>query len=172
MSLLTYSVEPQYQYVVSEGRCVRAGEGMGAVLESLGTHTRGLEASAKGSVLEVGDFVVRVGVLFLNSNVSEGTVIEIEYKPCADASAGGALLREFLWLLLDAARVLHAGGGAPANQVPASPDPYALEALGEFAPDFVAEPGSLSPDFLPRAFSRQHAALQFDAMLRKLTRAE
>ena len=53
---------------------------------------------AEGPALPCGDFVLRIGQLFLNASVSR-TVVEVEYLPCSRAGAGSGLLREFVELL-------------------------------------------------------------------------
>lgn len=81
-----------------DGTLLEAGEEFSSVVDDMQTHVRKLKVSAEGSENDCGDFVVRLGQLFLNGKL-EGTVLEVEFRPCTQPS-GAALLREFLSTLL------------------------------------------------------------------------
>ena len=82
-------------------RVVRSGPEDAPALELAQTHTQRLKIQIEGSVLLCGDFIVRVGQLTLNTTLS-GTVMEVEYLPCAVANAPAAPLKAIADLLLPA----------------------------------------------------------------------
>ena len=94
------------QYIVSSSersgvRVLRAGPEISTVIEATNTHTQRLKVTIEGVAHPCGDFVVRLGQLFLNGSLA-GVAVEAEYLPCALASAAGpcAPLHAFLDLLL------------------------------------------------------------------------
>jgi hypothetical protein len=71
-------------------RVLRAGAGMSAVLEAMQTHSQRLKVAVEGRAHACGDFVVRMGELFLNSTLA-GIAVELEYLPCSLASAAATV---------------------------------------------------------------------------------
>ena len=81
-------------------RVLRAGPEITAVLDAMHTHTQRLRVLIEGTVHPCGDFVVRLGQLYLNNTLT-GAVVDVEYLPCALASqASAAPLHAFLDLLV------------------------------------------------------------------------
>eukprot|EP00967_Tisochrysis_lutea_P055531 scaffold69855_cov27-Tisochrysis_lutea.AAC.6 len=88
-------------FVVSGGSVRQLNVELGSAEAAMrATHTQRLRITAEGPEFRCGDFAVRVGGLFLNSNGS-GTLVEVEYLPCTRAGMGESALREFIFALLD-----------------------------------------------------------------------
>jgi hypothetical protein len=83
-------------------RVLRAGAEIATVLTAMQTHTQRLKVEIEGSAHACGDFVVRIGQLFVNQGALAGVAVELEYLPCAlaSAAASNAPLHAFLDLLL------------------------------------------------------------------------
>ena len=104
---LCHTVEaPAVHFVVtkaSEGasgeRVVRVGMEHSGLLDLAQANTQRLKVLLDGSVHTCGDFVVRAGQLFLNGTLN-GVAIEVEYLPCALATAAAAPLAAFVDVLL------------------------------------------------------------------------
>jgi hypothetical protein len=81
-------------------RVLEAGAGVSATLDLVSTHVHRLKALIEGSAHQCGDYVVRLGQLFLNTT-SAGTAVEVEYLACDSVSAAMvAPLEAFAKLLL------------------------------------------------------------------------
>ena len=63
-------------------RVVSAGPEITAILDAADTHNQRLKVGLEGRMHECGDFLIRLGNLFLNGALS-GVVLEVEYLPCA-----------------------------------------------------------------------------------------
>lgn len=85
-------------------RVLRAGSGIGAVLDATNTHSAKMRVLLEGVAHECCDFVVRAGQFFHNGKLS-GACVELEYLPCAHAAsaAAAAPLQALLDRLLPAA---------------------------------------------------------------------
>ena len=90
---------PETQFLVSAGVVLDAGHEIGGVVEAMRTHSQRLKVTAEGGLHRCGDFVVRLGRVFLNESLT-GTLVDVEYVPCQAAGAAAGLLSEFLALLL------------------------------------------------------------------------
>jgi hypothetical protein len=125
-------------------RVLRAGSEITAVLTAMQTHNQRLKVELQGSAHACGDFVVRIGQLFINQGSLAGVAVEIEYLPCALASAAAtnAPLHAFLDLVL----------------------PPALKER-----DFASSSVECFRDAcdLPRAFGPEHCALLFVGLMRE-----
>ena len=97
--MVTFGEQPHVQYVVSGVVVVEAGHEIVGVIEMARTHVQRLKVTAEGTSFQCGDFIVRLGHLFLNENL-RGTCCEVEYTPCAAVAGGAGLLRELLAQLL------------------------------------------------------------------------
>eukprot|EP00965_Chrysotila_dentata_P113778 3761193-Pleurochrysis_carterae.AAC.6 len=173
LSMIHFSSQPNMRYLITKRQVLEAGAEMSLVLEMMQTHSQRLKAIAEGPQFQCGDFLVRVGSLFLNANVSEGTVVEIEYLPCTHAERGTVLLKEFLDLLLsrdptvaDEDDAGNAGTGANEKR---QPDGRETSGISAWTPDFVSSTDCFAVDtVLPSDFSFQHSALQFESLVHSL----
>ncbi|EOD35471.1 hypothetical protein EMIHUDRAFT_201586 [Emiliania huxleyi CCMP1516] len=100
--VLHYSERPEVYFVCRAGTVQeRLGDLAGVEACTLGestlgeTHSQRLRITAEGAEFRFGDFIVRLGGLFLNASVG-GTVVEAEYLPCSRAGCGEAVLKDFL----------------------------------------------------------------------------
>mmetsp|Transcript_27751 Transcript_27751/g.81194 ORF Transcript_27751/g.81194 Transcript_27751/m.81194 type:complete len:151 (+) Transcript_27751:1-453(+) len=143
--MLHRSEQPQEHYLLSQGVLLVAGSEIASVIDEMDTHVKKLRVTVDGSAYECGDFVVRVGHVHLNQTL-QGTVLEIEFKPCSLAAAGAEPLREFVNMLLP-----EASDGSKAGR------------------DFLSSPAcfELARD-LPKQFSPQHSVCQFVSLMRGL----
>ncbi|KAL1504910.1 hypothetical protein AB1Y20_008677 [Prymnesium parvum] len=141
MFMFQASEQPQVYYILSQGVLLVAGLEISSVIDEMGTHAKRLRVTVDGSAHECGDFMVRVGKLQLNQQV-QGTVVEVEYKPCSLAKAEMSVLREFLGLLL------------PETQAEGSRDFISSANCFDLAQD------------LPAEFSLQHSVCQFVSLIR------
>ena len=98
---------PLVHFVISAAtgvRVQRAGAEHTALIDLAQTGAQRLKVLMEGSVYTCGDFVVRVGQLFLNGMLN-GLAAEVEYLPCALATAAAAPLEAFIDVLLPAAEL-------------------------------------------------------------------
>ena len=92
-----FDVQPEgggERYLVSRGaegevRVLRAGASISAILAATNTHTARIKVLLDGGVHGCGDFVVRLGQFFHNGTLA-GVCVEVEYLPCALATAAAA----------------------------------------------------------------------------------
>lgn len=117
--VLHYSERPEVYFVCRAGTVQeRLGDLAGVEACTLGestlgeTHSQRLRITAEGAEFRFGDFIVRLGGLFLNASVG-GTVVEAEYLPCSRAGCGEAVLKDFVALLLEGEAAGFVAGEAP-----------------------------------------------------------
>ena len=94
-----FDVQPEgggERYLVSRSggagggvRVLRAGASIGAILDATHTHTARIKVLLDGGVHCCGDFIVRLGQFFHNGTLA-GVCVEVEYLPCALATAAAA----------------------------------------------------------------------------------
>ena len=135
--------QPHLIYILSQKVLLVAGQEFEGVVDEMDMHVKKLRVSVDGSAHECGDFVVRVGKLYLNQQL-QGTVLDVEFKPCSLASEGVEPLKEFVSMLLP-------------ESVGAGRDFMSSEACFELARD------------LPKRFGPQHSVCQFVSLMRGLS---
>lgn len=96
---------PSEHFIVTKAagggeRVLRAGAEFEPLIEKAQACAQRLNVLIEGSVYACGDFVVRVGQLFLNKGTLTGVAVEVEYLPCTLATAAVAPLAAFIDLLL------------------------------------------------------------------------
>ena len=147
MFTLQGTEQPHLIYMLSQNVLLVAGQEIAGVIEEMDTHVKKLRVSVDGSAHECGDFIVRVGKLYLNNQL-QGTVVEVEFKPCSVAGEGIEPLREFVGMLLPENVDIRVGAGR---------DFMSSETCFELARD------------LPKHFSPQHSVCQFVSLMRGST---
>ena len=85
---------PSEHFIVTKAagggeRVLRAGAELEPLIEKAQACAQRLNVLIEGSVYACGDFVVRVGQLFLNKGTLTGVAVEVEYLPCTLATAAG-----------------------------------------------------------------------------------
>ena len=138
LCVVAFSVAPNHVYLVTQGKMLHASVEMVEAIDAMHSHVQRLRVSTEEDVYRCADFIVRVGSLYLNARIA-GTIIEVEYIVCKRAGSGVDAMREFM------------------SQILADEEHDALIAS---APDCESS--------LPRRFGKQHAALQFIALLRQM----
>ncbi|KAL3892646.1 MAG: hypothetical protein SGPRY_014927 [Prymnesium sp.] len=133
--------QPKVCYLLSQGVLVLAGPEIPSVIDETEAYVKKIRVVVDGALHECGDFTVRVGKLHLNQQ-HQGSVLDVEYKPCTLATAHVEPLRQFVGLLIP-------------------------ETLSESCRDFISKPScfELASD-LPTHFSLQHSVCQFVSLIR------
>lgn len=157
LSLLHFSDQPKELFLATQEEVMQMGIEHAHFLESLQTHAQRVKATCEGSVYACGDFLVRIGPLFMNARVS-GTLVEVEYLPTAATAPAAPLLAEFLQSLL--------GGGSDwsergegGSSMPLPPQPSAWEGMVD---------GKGAQGGIQAAEGRRAVVFQYVAMLRGL----
>eukprot|EP01083_Nonionella_stella_P273795 929048_1 len=92
--------------VVAPGKVVKSADDLEKILSNFRVDAKKPRTTVhiRGSSFEMGDFTVRIGRVIIGEVIQKELLIEIEYRPCVDYTAGQGALTEFANSLLPKSR--------------------------------------------------------------------